>query len=81
MYYGYTGKILEVDLSTESSVEKALDQMIAKNFIGGGLCVKNLCNELDRDVAPLREDNILVIATGQLTTASKRVSVRTEILN
>jgi len=46
---GYTGKILEVDLSSERISETALDEGILKQYIGGrGLAAKILWDRLGR---------------------------------
>ena len=66
--YGYCGHFLRVNLSTGDIREEKLDPEVCKDYIGGrGLGVYYLNQELDPSVAPLSEDNILVMATGPLT--------------
>jgi aldehyde:ferredoxin oxidoreductase len=65
---GYCGKFLRVNLSTGDIQEEHLDPQICKDYIGGrGLGIYYLNRELDPNVAPLSEDNIMVMATGPLT--------------
>ncbi len=64
--FGYTGKILNVDLSTgKSHVIPTKDY--ADRFIGGrGIAAKIYWDEMSPDVGPLDERNSLVIMTGPL---------------
>ncbi|MDZ7758647.1 MAG: aldehyde ferredoxin oxidoreductase family protein [Desulfovermiculus sp.] len=68
MHGGYCGKLLRVNLSTGDIREERLDPLVCKDYIGGrGLGTYYLNQELDPSVAPLSEDNIMVMATGPLT--------------
>ena len=65
---GYTGKIVEVDLSSRSVSITGLHEDTARKFIGGsGLGAKLLFEGNTLEVEPLGADNILVFAVGPLT--------------
>ena len=67
-WYGYTGKILDVDLSSAILSEAELDPCLANDYMGGkGFGVKILFDQLPPRCEPLSADNILVFATGPLT--------------
>ena len=68
MWYGYTGKVLRVNL-TDSQVEvESLDREAAKAFMGSnGLGTKYLYDEMDPSVDALSPDNVLIFVTGPLT--------------
>ncbi|NJD98850.1 aldehyde ferredoxin oxidoreductase [Thermococcus sp. LS1] len=68
--YGYTGKLLDVDLSRESVKVVELDEDMRKFYGGRGLGVYILWKELGKDwenIDPLGEENLLLILTGPLT--------------
>lgn len=69
--HGYTGKLIDVDLSREKIEVVEIDEEILKKFYGGrGLGTYILWRELgDRweKVDPLGEENLLLILTGPLT--------------
>ncbi|NVM18885.1 MAG: aldehyde ferredoxin oxidoreductase family protein [Candidatus Lokiarchaeota archaeon] len=72
--YGYNGKILFVDLSSESFEIKDLDPKIAQKYLGGtGLSAKityDLLSEEDYTILrenPYSEINPLIFATGPIT--------------
>ncbi|MFQ5831250.1 MAG: aldehyde ferredoxin oxidoreductase family protein [Candidatus Thorarchaeota archaeon] len=65
---GCVGQILRVDLTRESTSIMALDENIAKHFIGGsGYASKLLYEIMDPTVEPLGPDNMLLFMTGPLT--------------
>lgn len=65
---GYTGKILRVDLTAQTSKVEALDMNMAKQFIGGrGLGSKIFMDEVDPNVDALSPENKLLIVPGPLT--------------
>jgi len=67
-YYGYAGKILEIDLSSLSYEIRELPQKLVENYLGGkGFGAKLLYDGLKPGVEPLSEDNIIVFATGPLS--------------
>jgi aldehyde:ferredoxin oxidoreductase len=68
MLGGYTGKLLEVDLSNKRVETTELDIDIAKKFIGGkGYGAKLLWDRIEAETDPLSPENPLIIMTGPLT--------------
>lgn len=68
MWYGWTGKILRVDLTKSKITVEDLDRQIAEDFIGGrGLGVKYLYDEIDPAVDALSPGNKIIFVTGPLT--------------
>ncbi|MFW9977009.1 MAG: aldehyde ferredoxin oxidoreductase family protein [Candidatus Thorarchaeota archaeon] len=66
--YGYNGKIISVDLSTQTITTISLNEDHARHFIGGsGYASRILYDLLDFDSDPLDPDNILLFMTGPLT--------------
>ncbi|MBW1650089.1 MAG: aldehyde ferredoxin oxidoreductase family protein [Deltaproteobacteria bacterium] len=66
--FGWTGKILRVDLSEEKIITENLDPKIAKDFIGGrGIGIYYLLKEMEPKCDPLSRENMLIMATGPLT--------------
>ena len=52
--FGWTGKVLRVDLTNLSSSVEDLDRKAAEQYIGGrGLASKILVDEVDPNVEPL----------------------------
>ncbi|MFC1964965.1 aldehyde ferredoxin oxidoreductase family protein [Chloroflexota bacterium] len=81
MNNGYTGRILNVNLSTRQSVAANLDAKVVQNFIGGiGLGVKILYDEVGPGVDALSADNIMVIAPGPLSGTDAPTSGRTNVV-
>lgn len=67
MQFGYTGKILRVDLSSGRCRAEELDEKLAKDYIGGrGLGCRLIFNELPQGVDPLGERNKIYLLTGPL---------------
>ncbi|MEM2960659.1 MAG: aldehyde ferredoxin oxidoreductase N-terminal domain-containing protein, partial [Candidatus Bathyarchaeia archaeon] len=68
---GYSGKLLEIDLSTGNIKEVKIDEIILREYIGGrGLAAKILWDRLGRrweDIDPLGPENIFLALTGPLT--------------
>lgn len=80
MWYGYAGKILEVNLSTGNVDRVDLDRDIAEKYIGGkGFGIHTLFHRLPTGCDPLSPDNILVFATGPLTGSAAPASGRLEL--
>lgn len=66
--FGYTGKILRINLCDKTFKTEGLDLETAQKFIGGrGLGTKMLIDEIDPNVEPLESDNKLIFVTGPLT--------------
>jgi len=66
---GYTGKILEVDLTARKSRVRALEAELVSAYLGGrGLAVRLLWDALpSARTDALSPENVLVLATGPLT--------------
>ncbi len=66
--YGYTGKILRVNLTEMTTSVENLDLELAKKFIGGrGLGEKLFMDEVDAKVEALSPENKFIVVTGPLT--------------
>jgi len=71
MVFGYTGKILRVNLNdSRISTEPVSEDELQKYIGGSGLASKMLFSELDPSVDPLSHDNLLIFMTGPLTGTS-----------
>ena len=67
MPYGWTGKILRVDLTEKTAVAENV-MPYAESFIGGrGVNVKIIYDEIGSQVAPFDPENLLCIGPGVLT--------------
>jgi len=67
MAYGYTGKILRVDLSSGSMKDEVIPEETLRKYLGGsGLGAKILYDETDSNTDPLGPDNLLIFMTGPL---------------
>lgn len=80
---GWNGKVLEVDLTTQTCKTYPLDMEMANQFIGGrGLGARLLWDMVGPDVDPLGPDNVLIFTNGPLTgtgyQTSNRFSVSTK---
>ena len=65
---GYTGKVLEVDLSSSKVQVYDLPRELAENYLGGkGFGARLLYDRLPAGVDPLSPQNIMVFATGPFT--------------
>ncbi|MFC2021591.1 aldehyde ferredoxin oxidoreductase family protein [Chloroflexota bacterium] len=68
MAYGYTGKILRVDLSSERFVTENPPESFYRQYFGGESFVGYfLVKEVPRGADPLSSDNKLIFAAGPLT--------------
>ena len=68
MVYGYTGRILRVDLTREKTSMEPTNMKWARMFLGGkGLGAKYLFEESTPRVDALAPDNIMIFMTGPLT--------------
>lgn len=71
MPYGYTGKILRVDLTHRKIEIEMRGDAFYRTYLGGrGMVAYYLLNELPRGVEPLSAENVLVFAAGPLTGAA-----------
>jgi aldehyde:ferredoxin oxidoreductase len=65
--YGYTGKILRIDLSSQKVKTESLSSETARKYIGGrGLNSERVYREIPSGIDPLGPENKLMIATGPL---------------
>jgi aldehyde:ferredoxin oxidoreductase len=68
---GYTGKVLRVDLSSQTIKTEKLPYETARDYIGAaGFCIKYLFDELKTGVDPLSDGNKLIFASGPFTGTS-----------
>jgi len=64
---GYTGKILEIDLTNQKIVRKKSDRNWGKDFIGGfGVNAKLAFDRFEKGIGPLSPANTLIIGAGTL---------------
>lgn len=76
-WYGYVGKIAEVNLSTKKIRDLSLTEDFIRLFIGGrGFAVKFLLDRVSSDTGPLSADNIIAVMTGPLTGTVAPTSAR-----
>jgi aldehyde:ferredoxin oxidoreductase len=74
---GWTGRILNVDLTTGAIETQALDEEQARLFLGGrGLGARLLWDLVGPDVDPLDPENVLIFAVGPLTATGYQTSNR-----
>jgi aldehyde:ferredoxin oxidoreductase len=65
---GYMGRILRIDLSTQSAHTEALREAEVKALLGGrGLAAKYYYDEIGPEVEPLSAENKLIFMTGPVT--------------
>ena len=65
--YGYAGKFLRVDLTSEQITEEPLDEETVRKYVGGtGIGAKYLYEEVPAEVGWSDEANRMIIATGPL---------------
>lgn len=65
---GYTGKILRVNLTNQTSTEETLSGQMVKDYLGGaGFAVKTIYDEVKPGTDALSPDNKLIFAVGPLT--------------
>ena len=79
---GYTGKILQVDLTHSKGYMEDLNEEWAKQFIGGsGLGTKFLYEMTDEGTDPLGPENPLIFMTGPFTGTSVPLSGRHAVVS
>jgi aldehyde:ferredoxin oxidoreductase len=65
---GWHGKLLRVNLTTQTTSIEDIDPKVCRDFLGGrGVAMYYLSKEVDPTVDPLSPDNKLVFAAGPLT--------------
>jgi aldehyde:ferredoxin oxidoreductase len=66
--YGYTGRILHIDLTRQESKVQNFDEAFARKFLGGnGFAVKILYDGLEKGADPFSPENLVVLAVGPVT--------------
>jgi len=80
-FYGYAGRILNVDLSSGEIRADDLDEQVARKFLGGrGLAVKMLYDEIGPGVDPMSPENIVIVTAGPLTGTASPTNSRAEVI-
>lgn len=71
MPYGYTGKILRVDLTKRKIEIETREDSFYRTYLGGrGMVAYYLLNEVPRGIDALSPENVLIFAAGPLTGAA-----------
>jgi aldehyde:ferredoxin oxidoreductase len=79
-YHGYTGKIADIDLATQTITNYPVSDEDRRKFLGGkGLAAKILFDNLPPNTDPYSEENILVITTGPMNGTGAPSSARFNI--
>jgi aldehyde:ferredoxin oxidoreductase len=66
--YGWTGRLLRVDLTSGSTTIEEIDEAILRDYLGGrGLGAYLVYTEVPPESAPLGPENILAFCTGAMT--------------
>jgi aldehyde:ferredoxin oxidoreductase len=74
---GWTGKILDINLTSGSIETVPLDMEMARLFLGGrGLGVRLLWDLVGPEVEPLSPENVLIFTTGPITATGSQTSNR-----
>lgn len=78
-YFGYTGKILDIDLTSGTVEVRMLAERQIREYLGGmGFNATILHRNLKPGTDPLGPDNILVFSTGPLVGSNVPTACRTE---
>ncbi|MHA1298229.1 MAG: aldehyde ferredoxin oxidoreductase family protein [Candidatus Helarchaeota archaeon] len=79
---GYSGKILEINLTTKKSKERYLQEEFALKYIGGrGFGARLVWDLTDHKTDPLGPENVICIAAGPLTGLLAPGSGKTAIVS
>ncbi len=79
-YAGYMGKVLMVDLTTETVTEYPWSDEQRELYLGGKImAARILCDHLTGKEEPLSEENWIVIATGPLTGTGAPSTARFDV--
>ena len=77
MTYGYTGRILHVDLTDHKIETEERDEAFYRSYLGGrGIGYHYLMKMVPPGTDPLSPENILVLATGVMTGSPLAASCR-----
>ena len=75
--FGWQGKLLTIDLTTQTTEEKPLDATLARDYLGGrGLGARLLWDMVGPSVDPLSPANVLIFANGPMTGSGYQTSGR-----
>ncbi|NLW81297.1 MAG: aldehyde ferredoxin oxidoreductase family protein [Desulfovibrionales bacterium] len=78
--FGWTGRILDIDLSSGAIREQSLSLDLARAFLGGrGLNSKVLFDRIPPGLDPLSPDNVYCIAPGPLSGTALGMTSRVEV--
>ena len=67
-WFGWVGRVLDIDLSNRKILVYPLDRELVKSFIGGrGVNGRMLFNLVQPNTDPLGPENVLIFGTGALT--------------
>ena len=78
--HGYSGKILDVNLTSAAISTAELDRTMAEDYMGGkGFGARILYDQLPAGCEPLAPENLLVFAAGPLTGTLAPSSGRFEV--
>ena len=79
-YGGYMGKILQIDLTTETAREYPFTDQQRRDTLGGKMLADHiLSHELTVREHPFSEENLIILSTGPLTGTGVPGSVRFDI--
>lgn len=77
MGFGYTGKILNVDLSNQKIEVEDKDNIFYRTYLGGrGIGYHYLLDKVPPKTDPLSPENVLILATGVMTGSPIAASCR-----
>ena len=65
--FGFTGRLLHIDLTTTVRSTKKLDETVARHYLGGGGLGAQILSSMNWEVDPLGPENRLFFVTGPLT--------------
>ena len=66
--HGYSGRMLNVDLSSGQATIETFDESFARDYLGGnGFAIRLLYERLAPGIDPLGPENMIVFAVGPLT--------------
>lgn len=75
--FGFTGKILSIDLSSQKISKEPINKEFATQFFGGaGYTCRYLLDKINRETDPLSAENILFIMNGPFTLTNAPLSNR-----
>ena len=78
--YGYSGKILVVDLTSENIETIPIEEELARKYLGGvGINTKLLFKHMRKGIDPLGPDNVLLFGTGPLVGTFMPTASKTDV--